>query len=359
MKDIFIFIIIFGIVCFIGEEDRLRLRIYIQNILFTRKYRRTHKDSAQQHNEWEEEFEDEFSDDNVKITSLTAREALELSTRMKNNPNVIWRKTFIPEEYKDKIDPDTIWQKLYAKEIEERIEIIKNDIKESQYNTFANIPMIPLCVSYSDKDKVKKLGAVWDPSIKSWFWPFEENRKLVKRWLPKIYQSNLKPPYILPRLVPEPLWNLNLRLLLTKEQWDSLRKLTYEQSGHRCTICGCRGEKWPVECDEEWLYEYNGPSKPAMVYFKGLQSLCPSCHQVHHFGKARVDGYNDIAMARLMALNDWSSVSYAKEVVDKAFKEWEIRSSQDKWLFNSDVLEQKYGIYIEEKPYLKRVKELE
>ena len=278
---------------------------------------------------------------------------------MKNNPNVVWSKTFLPKEYENKIDKNTIWQKLYEKEIDESIQIVRDEIKNSQYNTITNTFMIPLCVPYSEKDIVKQLGGVWDPQTKSWFWSFEKDQKLVEKWLPRIYQTNSQSPHILPRLVPEPLWYLNLRSFLSKEQWDTLKKFTYEQSGYRCIICGCKGIKWPVECDEKWSYNDNNCSKPAIVHFEGLQSICPGCHQVHHFGKARVDGNNDISMARLIVLNGWSSIQKAQETVDKAFEEWTIRSSIDKWLFNLDVLEERYGISISENTYLKRATEFE
>lgn len=55
-------------------------------------------------------------------------------------------------------------------------------------------------------------------------------------------------------LVPSTAFGENLRKLLTKTEWDKVRKAVYKRAGYKCEICGGKGEKHPVEAHEEWLY---------------------------------------------------------------------------------------------------------
>ncbi len=286
-----------------------------------------------------------------KVSHLTAQEAKENAKEIQEN--AIYSETLLPEGLKGKVNPEKVWEYLEADSITQNIMIIENEILNSQKNSVNNNLMIPLCVPYNEKEMVKRLGAIWCPREKSWYWSFNNNTEEVDKWLPNIYRTNLPQSFrILPRLVPEPLWGLNLRSLLSKVNWDSLRQITYKEYGYRCKICGCRGEKWPVECDEIWEYDMEYSMTHAMVYFKGLQAICPGCHQVHHFGKAKADGKEMGAIARLMVLNNWS-YERTSEMIDDCFEEWMLRSGNFKWLFNSDLLEEKYDIFIQDDNYKK------
>lgn len=46
-----------------------------------------------------------------------------------------------------------------------------------------------LDVPYADKDKVKALGARWDPAIRKWYCPDGIDLRLFKRWVPKHLQG--------------------------------------------------------------------------------------------------------------------------------------------------------------------------
>lgn len=231
--------------------------------------------------------------------------------------------------------------------------LIKKQLDESCKNSISKDLMIPLCVPFEDKNLAKQFGAKWCPVIKSWFYPFDGNLNVVDKWLPQLYRAEASSPLIRVRLVPQPLWGINPRSLLPKETWDSLRQLTYSQTGNRCYICGCRGEKWPVECDEMWSYSLVS-STSANARFEGLQALCPSCHQIHHFGKARVEGKEEIAFARLRYFNNWT-IDQATNHIDKAFLEWDILSEINDWYINTDVLEKNYGVELPESDFMKKV----
>lgn len=122
-------------------------------------------------------------------------------------------------------------------------------------------------------------------------------------------------------LVPQTSHFKNLRSELKAADWDLLRKNTYKQAGYCCEICGGKGHKWPVECHEKWNYE-NG-----VQTLTGLIALCPSCHEVKHFGLAQIRGRDGIAKKHMMKVNKWTDQE-ATAHISEAFQEWGRKSLQ-------------------------------
>jgi hypothetical protein len=286
-----------------------------------------------------------LAEDSFEISYLTAAEARKRSKELRDSPNCIFSKVLLPEGAPERFrDPDVLWGELAAIELfEENINQVQVEIASSQQNSFAKEKMIPLCVSFEDRQKVKDKGARWCLQTKTWFWPFTQDRLCVEAWLPDIYRPKSNPPYISPSLVPKNLWGVNLRHFLSQEQWDKIRKDTYKRYAYRCAVCGCKGQKWPVECDELWSYsaDQQEPGRGTVI-FSGLLALCPGCHQVKHFGKACVDGGEELAVARMCSLNGWSK-KQAYERINEASLLWEERSEME-WGFDFTLLKEIYGI---------------
>lgn len=129
------------------------------------------------------------------------------------------------------------------------------------------------------------------------------------------------PPKLSIELVPKPLWYINLRSALTPSQWDTLRKACYKRAGHKCEICGGKGQKWPVECHEIWEYD----DIACVQTLVGLIALCPDCHQVKHIGFAEQNGKLKEAMNHLAKVNQWPEV-ITREYVIEQFALWKKRS---------------------------------
>lgn len=283
----------------------------------------------------------------LKVSSITAEEALQRFRELRDSPDCIHTEVLLPEGVDERFrDPEVLWSELAKFEhdlFHQLTEQVNREIIESQSNSLGKELMIPLCVPFLDKDRAKMSGARWCSKSKAWFWPMNKERSSINQWLPRIYRTDTTSPFILPRLVPKNLWGINLRSLLPATQWNSLRKDTYERYAYRCCICGCKGTKWPVECDELWNYKTDQETPGCgTVVFEGLFALCPGCHQVKHFGKASVDGEEDTATARMRYLNKWDAAN-AQQRIDGAFDIWEERS-QMKWAFDFSKLQQQYGI---------------
>ena len=122
-------------------------------------------------------------------------------------------------------------------------------------------------------------------------------------------------------LVPKTSWYLNLRSELSSENWDKLRKDAYKNANYKCECCGGKGDQWPVECHEIWVYNDDNQTQT----LKGLTALCPACHQVKHIGLAQARGMLSEVLEHFSEINN-ISITEAQNIVDEAFFIWEIRS---------------------------------
>ena len=83
-------------------------------------------------------------------------------------------------------------------------------------------------------------------------------------------------------LVPSTAWGHTLRDLLTPEQWDTLRRLTYRHYSYRCGVC--HASQTRLYCHEQWDYE----DAAHLQRLVGLVALCKMCHQCKHLGHAGI-----------------------------------------------------------------------
>lgn len=85
------------------------------------------------------------------------------------------------------------------------------------------------------------------------------------------------------RMVPGPLWGMNLRRMLPKSRWQKIRHGLIQERGLRCQTCGkTETESKRIFAHEEW--EYETTSSPAVAHLRGLVLSCWHCHAVEHFG---------------------------------------------------------------------------
>ena len=147
--------------------------------------------------------------------------------------------------------------------------------------------------------------------------------------------SNLK---LTIELVPRTAWYSNVRSNVTQQEWDVIRKKSYENASHKCEICGDvgtnQGVKHKVECHEIW--EYNDESY--IQKLTGLISLCPNSHKTKHVGLAQIKGEEGIVINQLMKVNEMTEEE-AIEYIEQSFEVWGERSEYD-WELDISYLEE-------------------
>lgn len=92
---------------------------------------------------------------------------------------------------------------------------------------------------------------------------------------------------------------VNVRSIMTQEEWDILRRHCYQRANYTCEICGGKGSKWPVECHEVWEYNIK---KGKQILIK-LQALCTLCHLCKHLGRAIKIGRGKEALKHFRKVN--------------------------------------------------------
>lgn len=143
-------------------------------------------------------------------------------------------------------------------------------------------------------------------------------------------------PKLTIELVPQTCWFSNVRAVLTRREWQEVKRAVSKRAGYRCQICNGKGPKWPVECHEKWHYDDDA----RVQTLKQLIALCPSCHQVKHIGLAMKLNRHRPALKHLARINNWPKPRVDQYVAEQ-FRIWEERSCHE-WRLDIEHL-RKYG----------------
>ncbi len=128
-------------------------------------------------------------------------------------------------------------------------------------------------------------------------------------------------------LVPQTIWYSSLRNKIQKEEWDKIRKKSYADSGHKCTICKSEGR---LNCHEIWEYD----DKKHIQKLKGFIALCDNCHMIKHFGFASIQANKGLLdmeklIEHFMKVNNIDRKTFDKHH-EESFQVWKERS-RHKW----------------------------
>ena len=129
-------------------------------------------------------------------------------------------------------------------------------------------------------------------------------------------------------LVPQTTWWANVRKLVSKEDWDSIRKKAYADSNHNCAICGKNDR---LHAHELWHYD----DKDHVQKLEKIVALCENCHMIKHagFSMHTADGKQKFDTEKLIQhfceVNDCTKKDFL-EHEKEAFKIWRERSTH-KW----------------------------
>lgn len=138
-------------------------------------------------------------------------------------------------------------------------------------------------------------------------------------------------------LVPDGCWNYNLRSVLSKAQWDMIRKKAYARANGKCAICGAAVSR--LEAHERWEYDAeNGVQK-----LVGIIAVCRPCHEVIHIGRTSLCGREREASEHFMKVNGATYAEYRKALGEanlrharlNAVPEWRLDLSFLKSFFES------------------------
>lgn len=200
----------------------------------------------------------------------------------------------------------------------------------------------PLLVPYDLRDEARRIGARWDPDLRTWSIARSHRSKAPRRMLPLRDRPDLEPPYIRINLIPQTSWGRNLRALMPKDEWrEFARAHVYARTGSVCLVCGGRGPQWPVEADEVWHFD----DAAGVQRLADVVPLCPCCHEVRSAGYATSNGRGEDA-ARHLAWVERIALPEARRRIADALETWRRRSRRN-WIIDISLMERRHGIRIE------------
>ena len=129
-------------------------------------------------------------------------------------------------------------------------------------------------------------------------------------------------------LIPKRSFYVNLRKVLTKNQWDLLRNFVYKKDSYKCFICGI--SEVPLEAHEHWKYDYEN----SIQKLHDINSLCRLCHLNNHLGLASILTREGKLDSRII-VEHWCKINQEKIINFKHYKKkvkrlWELRN-QFEW----------------------------
>ena len=125
-------------------------------------------------------------------------------------------------------------------------------------------------------------------------------------------------------LVPDSCWYSNLRTILSKKQWDFIRKDAKERSNGVCAICGRKVAR--LEAHEQWEYD----EKNQTQILKDVICVCKDCHSVIHIGRTQLLGNIERAEKHYQKVNNCSYAEYIKDL-GKANQDHQRRNKISEW----------------------------
>lgn len=102
-------------------------------------------------------------------------------------------------------------------------------------------------------------------------------------------------------MLPASTRGVNLRRMLTRSEWNRIRRAALREYGNRCAICGRSNAR--LECHEVWSFD----DARHIQRLERVIPLCAMCHHVKHIGMAG-------RLARAGRLDYWRVVNHYCEV---------------------------------------------
>lgn len=129
-------------------------------------------------------------------------------------------------------------------------------------------------------------------------------------------------------LIPASSFCVNLRKTMKPEEWRKLSREVRSKANRTCQYCG-----WQEDYDtqeythlhEVWEFD----EKNQVQKLVGFECICPTCHNVHHWGFAQVSGVDmDKLLKHACKVNGCSALEFKKHI-EESFQEWNRRSEID------------------------------
>lgn len=132
-------------------------------------------------------------------------------------------------------------------------------------------------------------------------------------------------------LVPDGCWYYNLRSILSKTQWDYIKKIVKERADGKCEICGKKTNF--LDAHERWSYD----SKKGVQKLEDIISVCKDCHSVIHIGRTQLVGDIRRAEDHYLKVNGATYAEF-RAALGKANEEHAKNNEVSEWVLDLSYL---------------------
>lgn len=109
-------------------------------------------------------------------------------------------------------------------------------------------------------------------------------------------------------LIPDGCWYYNLRAILSKAEWDYIKKDAKARANGKCNVCGRKTTQ--LDAHERWSYD----EKKGIQKLEDVIAVCKDCHNTIHINRTWLKGNIERAEDHYMKVNNCSYVEMRKDL---------------------------------------------
>lgn len=187
-------------------------------------------------------------------------------------------------------------------------------------------------VPYEDRQIAKELGMCFDYGQRKWYYMRDNENidEILIRWTKTkevIFLDEVSEPYELAiRLIPRNMFQKSFRNLVSRDDWDLVRRACYIRANYRCEGCNCDAEysgDRGLEAHEEYTYD-DSREECKLTRFV---ALCKLCHRCVHWGFGLSRGMQSEMEAHMMKIRGITIDELSQEIAD-AYEEVELNEKK-------------------------------
>ena len=109
-------------------------------------------------------------------------------------------------------------------------------------------------------------------------------------------------------LIPDGCFKYNLRNILSKTEWDYIKKVVKASANGTCMICGKK--TYRLDAHERWSYN----EKDGIIKLEDVLAVCTDCHAVIHINRTFIKGDEERAEKHYRKVNACTYAEYRRDL---------------------------------------------
>lgn len=185
-----------------------------------------------------------------------------------------------------------------------------------------------LDVPYVEKDRAKRLGALWDPAAYSWY-AGVPGLPALRPWhrLPEVLagEDRTYGEGLFVDMIPSTSWYVNVRSAVSPTDWYRVSQMVRRRAHWTCEACGFVADETArllMDAHERFAYD----EASGVQRLVRLICLCADCHGATHYGHSASIGEAATVLHHLQLVTGMTA-DQAEAHLRDAYELWQRRSA--------------------------------